>query len=171
MPFTFKAIPDSRKDYTYGNKFISLTLYLKLVDNLEKACEMAKKLTTNLKKSTRPTAMKTLIEFYAYFLPNAWNMHVGKSSGAKHSVLLSNVPGYKIPVYYGGQRAKRFFYMGGGSGNICTAIVLITIEKRFNITVSSDDTQIKDTKAFAELFNKEFEKLGLLYDPAVEGEE
>ena len=46
MPFTFKAIPENRDQYTYGNKFVSLTVYLKLIDNLEKACEMAKKLTS-----------------------------------------------------------------------------------------------------------------------------
>lgn len=35
MPFTFKAVPENKDNYTYGNKFVSLTLYLKLIDNLE----------------------------------------------------------------------------------------------------------------------------------------
>jgi NRPS condensation-like uncharacterized protein len=52
MPFTFRAFPEKVEDYTYGNKFVSLTVYLKLIDNFEKACEMAKKLTDKLKKST-----------------------------------------------------------------------------------------------------------------------
>ena len=115
--------------------------------------------------------MKTLLEFYAFFMPAAWNAMVSKRGGAKHSILLSNVPGYMIPVKYGGQQAKRMFYMGGGSGNICTALVVVSIQKRFCVTVSSDDTQIKDTKGFAELFDAEFEELGLLYDPVVEGED
>jgi hypothetical protein len=75
--------------------------------------------------------MKTLLEFYAYFLPYSFNDMIGKRSGAKHSILFSNVAGYRIPVYYGGQRAKRFFYLGGGTGNICTALVMVSIEKRY----------------------------------------
>lgn len=140
MPFSFKAIPESKDDYTYGNQFVSLTIFLKLVGNLEKACEMAKQMTKKLKNSTHSAAMKTLVEFYSYFMPAAWVEMVAKESGSKHSILLSNVPGYIIPVKYGGERAKRFFFMGTGTGNICTAITLVSIEKRFSVTVSSDDT-------------------------------
>merc|ERR1711871_716132 len=94
MPFSFKAIPESKDDYTYGNQFVSLTIFLKLVGNLEKACEMAKQMTKKLKNSTHSAAMKTLVEFYSYFMPAAWVEMVAKESGSKHSILLSNVPGY-----------------------------------------------------------------------------
>jgi hypothetical protein len=63
-----------------------------------------------------------------------------KKFGAKHTILVSNIPGFVKPVYYGGQRALRFFYMGAAAGNMCTGIVIVSIEKRCCITVSSDDT-------------------------------
>ena len=61
LPFTFKVIPQDRKDYTYGNNFVSLTIYLKLIENLDKACEHAKKLMNDLKKSSHPGAFYTLL--------------------------------------------------------------------------------------------------------------
>ena len=38
LPFTFKVIAQKRENYTYGNNFVSLTIYLKLIENLEEAC-------------------------------------------------------------------------------------------------------------------------------------
>lgn len=69
LPFTFKVIPQKREDYTYGNNFVSLTIYLKLIENLEEACQHAKKLMNNLKRSTHPGAFFTLLEFYGAFMP------------------------------------------------------------------------------------------------------
>jgi hypothetical protein len=34
---TFKQIPKKVSEYTYGNNFASLTVYMKLIDNFEKA--------------------------------------------------------------------------------------------------------------------------------------
>ena len=76
VPFTYKVIPQRMRDYTYGNQFISMTIYLKLIDNLDLACEMAKRLADRIKKSTQPIALKTLLEFYAYFMPAAFNSFV-----------------------------------------------------------------------------------------------
>jgi hypothetical protein len=86
-------------------------------------------------------------------MPASFCDRVSRTSGSKHSIMMTNVPGFIKPVYYGGQKAKRFFYMGAGTGNLCTGVVIVSIDKRCCVTVSSDDTQIKDTKAFAELFN------------------
>lgn len=38
LPFTFKAIPKNPKNYTFGNFFAGLTLYLDLEIDLTKAC-------------------------------------------------------------------------------------------------------------------------------------
>lgn len=52
LPFTFKVIPEKKRDYTYGNQFVSLTVYLKLIESLDEACAHAKKLMNGLKRST-----------------------------------------------------------------------------------------------------------------------
>lgn len=85
--------------------------------------------------------------------------------------MFTNVPGFIKPVYYGGQRTKRFFNMVSGTGNLCTGIAIISVEKRFCVTVSSDDTQIKDTKAFTEMFNEQIRELGIAYDKNEEGDD
>lgn len=53
-PFTFQSIPKDPKDYKFGNDFVALAFYLKLADNLQSACEAAKKVTTAAKKSLMP---------------------------------------------------------------------------------------------------------------------
>lgn len=39
VPMTFKLIPKKVEDYTYGNQFVSLTIYLKLMDNFWEASQ------------------------------------------------------------------------------------------------------------------------------------
>ena len=104
---------------------------MKLIENLEEACQHAKKLMNDLKRSSQPGAFYTLLEFYGCFMPQWWNKHISESSGAKHSIMFSNVPGYVKPTYYLGGLVRRFFYSGVGSGNISSGIVIVSMLKRF----------------------------------------
>jgi hypothetical protein len=61
IPFTFKVIPKTKKEYTYGNSFVSLTIYFKLIENFKEACDHAKKLMDKLKRSNHPGAFFTLL--------------------------------------------------------------------------------------------------------------
>ena len=105
---------------------------------------------SNLKKSTQPGAFFTLLEFYGFFMPQWFCNKVSQTSGAKHSIMFSNVPGYVKPVYYLGGMAKRFFYAGCGTGNIATSIVMVSMMKRFQITITSDSTQVKEPEVLLE---------------------
>jgi hypothetical protein len=74
------------------------------------------------------------------FCPRKFTQKISQASGAKHSLVFSNVAGFINPVYYGGQLAKRFFYIGVGTGNLASAIVMVSILKRCHVTVNSDDS-------------------------------
>ena len=100
---------------------------MKLIDNFENACEASGKLMKNMKKSTIPAAIYTLVEFYGMFCTRKFTQGIAQRSGKKHTLVFSNVPGYVKPVYYGGQPAKRFFYLGVGTGNLATAIVIVSV--------------------------------------------
>lgn len=43
MPFSFGTIPENMKDYTFGNNFIALPMYLALEDDFETACRKVHK--------------------------------------------------------------------------------------------------------------------------------
>lgn len=86
---------------------------------------------TNLKKSTQPGAFFTLLEFYGCFMPQGFCNQVSQTSGAKHSIMFSNVPGYFKPVYFLGGLVRRFYYAGSGTGNIASGIVMVSMLKRF----------------------------------------
>ena len=86
--------------------------------------------------------------------------------------MLSNVPGFQKPVtYFGGKRAKKFNFLGSGSGNTATSITICSILKRAQIVVTSDESQIEDVPAFVELFNKEILRLGIQYEVSEEGDD
>jgi hypothetical protein len=85
----------------------------------------------NLKRSTQPGAFYTLLEFYGCFMPQWFCSRVADTSGAKHSIMFSNVPGYVKPAYYLGSLVKRFYYSGVGTGNISSGIVIVSMLKRF----------------------------------------
>ena len=94
MPFTFNAIPKRIQDYTFGNKFATLTIYLPLEEDFEKACLESSKIMNKMKNSLIPLGQYAVVQCYAWFLPHFWTNHVYRSAGAKHTLMLSNLPGF-----------------------------------------------------------------------------
>ena len=52
---------------------------------------------------------------------------INKEAGKKHTILYSNIAGFNVPVHYGGQPVKRFFYLGSGAGTTSTSITMVSI--------------------------------------------
>jgi len=69
-----------------------------------------------------------------------FNAGVSKRGGGKHTMLVSNVPGFLKPVKYFGQEAKRFFSLGSGFGNLSTAFIIVSMPERTQISLTSDET-------------------------------
>lgn len=64
MPFTFNEVPKDPAEYKYLNRFGSVTIYLKLSEDLEKACQLAKRQTDMLKNSLIVVGVFLLMEVY-----------------------------------------------------------------------------------------------------------
>ena len=82
------------------------------------------------------------------FLPRAFVRIVGVKSGAKHSILLSNIPGFLKPVSIKGGKVKKLFAYGTGTGNISTSIMSLSTYDTIQFTVVSDAAQIDDLPLF-----------------------
>ena len=68
VPFSFKGVPNYLREYSFGNSFASMTIYMKLESNLEKAIEIAKKLnSSNVKQLSG--GFYILLQLYALFYP------------------------------------------------------------------------------------------------------
>jgi len=80
--------------YKFGNNFVVLTLYVDLKDTIVEACTSAKKVMDKLKRSMIPGGGYTMMQFFTTFCPHVWVDHIFHSAGAKHTLLLSNVPGF-----------------------------------------------------------------------------
>ena len=127
-PITFKRIPENTKDYWFGNRFATVTIYLSLQDDFKKACKINKERTEFMKNSFILAGTFTGLSFYCTFLPHLFMVNFYKECGSKHSFFLSNIPGYLKPVYYGGKPAKRMFLgLLTACGNIATGVTCVSI--------------------------------------------
>ena len=81
------------------------------------------------------------------------------AAGSKHTMILSNVPGFQKPVYYGGKPAKRFFSLISGPGSLATSISVVSMPEVAQITITADEFQINDIDKFMGYFNKRIREL------------
>ena len=110
------------------------------------------------------------MELYERFLPHAWTNWIYSKAGKKHTILFSNVPGFLEQVNYGGgSPAKRFFTLGSGPSNLATSINIVSIHKRAQVCVTSDESQIEDVPKFVGYFSEIIEELGIEYNEEEEG--
>ena len=85
-----------------------------------------------------------MVYLYGTLFPYYWTDYVNRGAGAKHTLLISNIPSYIKPVTYAdGCKAKRGYFIGTGAGNLATSIGILTVCKRAQLTINSDDTQME----------------------------
>ena len=141
MPYSFNSIPKDMSKYKFGNSFASLTVYMPLEEDIMVACKAVKKRMDFVKKSMLPSGVYTLLWAYNIVFPYFWTNYVSRGSGCKHSLLISNIPGYVKPVTYaGGCKVKRSFFLGSGSGSLATSIGIISCYKRAQFSINSDES-------------------------------
>ena len=116
-----------------------LVMYLDLKESFKEACLAVRAKTNYLKNSLLPGGAYTLLWFDTTFLPHCVVNYIFHDSGSKLTLLLSNVPGYQKPVYYGGKVAKRFFSLVSGAGSCATGISVVSMMKSAQISITSDE--------------------------------
>lgn len=110
------------------------------------------------------------MDYYERFFPHWYSSSVSMLAGKKHTLLLSNVPGFLEKVTYGnGSPARRFFTLASGPGSMATSINIVSIHKRATFCVTSDESQIDNVPEFIGYFNKQLKELGLNYESDEEG--
>jgi len=111
------------------------------------------------------------IQLYNTICPQQHAIKVNRNGGKKHSLVYSNIPGYVKPVKYGGQVVKRFFYLASAAGALSTAVTMVSILKRFSVTLTADEFRMsqEDVDRFIADVNREMEEMGLVYDEESEG--
>ena len=139
-------------------------MYLDLKENFKEACLAVKKKTTRLKNSLLPGGAYTLLWFDTTFLSHWAVNYIYHDSGSKLTLLLSNVPGYQKPVYYGGKPAKKFFSLVSGAGNCATGISVVSMVKSAMISITADESNIEDLPLFTSYFDDQIKELGIEYD-------
>ena len=123
-------------------------MYLDLEEDFETACRKAGNKMNKLKNSLLPPGFFLLLWYYSKFLPQAFVNYINHSGGKKHSLIISNVPGFVKPTHYGGGPIKKFWFLGTGTANLTTFLSVVSMHKRCQISIVSDISQIEDIDAF-----------------------
>jgi hypothetical protein len=92
-----------------------------------------------LKKSLLPFGSASLIDFYVWALPQFALEDITRGLGSKHSVLVSNVPGFMKPVTYGGSPARKFYSFLTGIGSLSSSVCIVTTMNNAQISLCSDE--------------------------------
>ena len=170
VPFTFNSIPEQPSDFEFANRFASISLFLGLFAGFEAACQHAHEQMTTIKSSLIPFGYYATQIAQGFVMPVAALLKAVDLIGHKYSFVFSNVPGFIRPVtFFGGHRAKRFVSLISALGVGATGINVVSIDKRAQFAVTSDETQITDIDFFVRLLDSEIKAQQLEYDSAEEG--
>ena len=164
LPYTFKTIPKNPKDYTFGNFFACLTIYLDLELDFEKACKSANRSVAFWKESLVTGGFYLLCKYYTTFCPHFTVDGLYNDFGSKHTIIMSNVPGYQKPVKYAGQVANRFFSLVIGPGNLATSINVVSTLNTAQLSFVADTFQISDLDKFVSYFDDIIKELDIEND-------
>jgi len=150
-------MPEKIEDYEASNNFGSLQLYLDLEEDFETACSKVKKSMDGLKNSLLPIGTATYMSFLTWCFPQFVLEDFTRGFGSKHSVLVSNVPGYIKPVTYGGSPARKFFSFLSSMGSCASSVCVVTTMNNAQITLCSDEALIEDIPLLCVLFDKQIQ--------------
>lgn len=93
------------------------------------------------------------LKLYSMFYPHKLMQKVIQNSGAKHTLVFTNVAGFVKPVLYNGKKLKEMYYLPTAFGSLCTGLTCLSTMDRMKITISSDKFQVDDIDGFIAIFN------------------
>jgi diacylglycerol O-acyltransferase len=80
------------------------------------------------------------------------------------NLLLSNLPGPPVPLYFAGARMEELFQVGVVQGNVALAVGVLSYAGRLNLDVVADADVVPDVASFTEGVQQALEQLGVVPD-------
>ena len=84
--------------------------------------------------------------------------------GAKHNMVMSNIPGFLKPIHIDGNQISKFFCIATSMGTLNSSIVLFSIMDQLTCNISTDELQIENFDLFVDIFNRKIKELGIDHD-------
>lgn len=144
---------------TLGNEFalVYLTLPLQLGKPLERLRDVKRQMDV-MKQSPEPLIVYELLSLIG-MAPGQLANHVTNFFSSKASVVLTNVPGPRQPIYFAGQPLRRIMFWVPQSGRIGLGISIISYRGEVTLGVMVDDGLVCEPERLIEAFAAEFEAM------------
>ncbi|MBF0228329.1 MAG: wax ester/triacylglycerol synthase family O-acyltransferase [Desulfamplus sp.] len=157
-------------EFELGNKFslVFLRLPVYLEDPVLRLKEVKRRMD-QLKTSPDPYINFGLLTTIGA-LPATLAQKAAQVFGDKASGVLTNVPGPREPLYFGGKRISNFMFWVPRSGMIGLGISIMSYNGNVTIGIACDDKLMPDPETMLEGFEQEFNELielvqsGKIYD-------
>lgn len=157
-------------EFELGNKFslVFLPLPVYLEDPILRLKEVHRRMN-KLKYSAEPYVNFGLLSTIG-LLPTNLAQKGAQIFGNKASGVLTNVPGPKVPLYFGGKKISNIMFWVPQSGIIGLGISILSYNGKVTIGITSDEGLMPDPENLLEGFQDEFDYLlklvqsGKIYD-------
>ncbi len=146
-------------EFELGNKFslVFLPLPVYLEDPILRLKEVHRRMN-NLKYSAEPYVNFGLLSAIG-LLPTKFAQKGAQLFGNKVSGVLTNVPGPKIPLYFGGKKISNIMFWVPQSGIIGLGISILSYDGKVTMGITSDEGLMPDPETLLEGFQDEFDHL------------
>ncbi len=133
-PFSLRKLPDTIEEHRLVNDFTLMCFTLQLTNNFEKAISLVQKQTRALKKSIYPHGVLSLTQFIAAF-PSMVGQLIMMWVISKATMVMSNVPGPKNGLVFGGSKCVGFVALVPGLGDLAFGITALSMGETLYMAV------------------------------------
>jgi diacylglycerol O-acyltransferase / wax synthase len=161
IPYSLRQIPKTAEEHRLCNDFSCLCFSLAICDSFEESVGRVKKQTRAMKKSVYPYGVTALTEFIAA-MPGIVGQLVMMWCVSKASLLMSNVPGPKGGMVYGGSKCIGFIALAPGLGDLAFGITALSMGDNLYMAIQADTSIIDNPKQIRAIIERNYDELSTL---------
>lgn len=136
-----RKLPNSVKNIKLENDISFIGFNLHLSGYFEESMMKVSTMTKKLKRSLYPVGALALTQF-ANYLPQILCQFIKKFGMSKGTLVLSNLPGPKIPYQFDGFKSKGIIAMLPGNGDLLFGLLAVSHHDSLYMTISADYSNI-----------------------------
>ena len=137
---------------------ISLNLPVHIND-IRKRIAVINQKTKKLKRSLEPAAVYSILNIVGDYLPKKLEVKAAEFIGERIMGVLSNVPGPRETVYFGGEELDNIMFWIPQTNALGVGISILSYNNTVSVGIATDAQVIDDPDFIMDAFLEEFEKL------------
>jgi len=145
IPFSLRQLPESIATHNLMNDFTILCFTMGMYENFGDCINAISKKTKAMKTSIYPQGVLALTEVIA-MIPAIFGQLVMMWVVSKATLLMSNVPGCKKVMNFGGAKCKGVLGLIPGLGDLAFGISIFSHGDQVILAIQADESYVKNPK-------------------------